>query len=63
MPDIDPRLVQVSKAAILLDVSRRTVYRMIAAGRLKATKSGDGEKSSWLISKKSIERELEKVGA
>ena len=63
MPDIDSRLMQVSKAAKTLDVSTRTIYRMIAAGRLKATKSGDGKTSSWLISKKSIEKELAKVGA
>lgn len=46
-----PKLYTPEEVASLLRISRRTVYRWLAAGKLKAVKIGKG----WRVSQETME--------
>jgi excisionase family DNA binding protein len=49
--DIKKRFYRPDEVAFLLALSRRTIYRMIKAGRLPAVKWGSGP---WRISREAL---------
>ena len=56
---LDKDLLTVAQTADYLGFCEQTIRRLIKDGKLEASKTGNGENSSWRITSVSIEKLME----